>query len=190
MVRLGFLVKLHRDIIEPEDGCDRRYRRWIVADLQRIVNKKTKAERVLALLVESGVFYIFSGSVLVASTFIRLPGSHIMLGNQYSQATVHLAGIYPLIVVILVSREASMDKTLFNSTIPVIITDLQQASAQFAPHQVKTPMTGPQIADAQGQRPTRGSLDPSFLQDSLASNPVPDPGVDPAIRSNQGGSAE
>ena len=39
----------------------RRYRRWIVADIQRIVDKRTKAERVLALLVESGVLYIFSG---------------------------------------------------------------------------------------------------------------------------------
>ncbi|KAH9027371.1 hypothetical protein EDB85DRAFT_111259 [Lactarius pseudohatsudake] len=36
-----------------------RYRRWIATDLQRVVNKRTKAERVLALLVESGVFYIF-----------------------------------------------------------------------------------------------------------------------------------
>ena len=76
-------------------------------DLQRVVNKRTKAERVLALLVESGVFYIFSGvriiicllnkrianssqSMLVASSLIRLPGSH-MLGNIYSQAAVHLA---------------------------------------------------------------------------------------------------
>ena len=77
-------------------------------DLQRVVNKRTKAERVLALLVESGVFYIFSGvriiicllnkrianssqSMLVASSLIRLPGSHVMLGNVYSQAAVHLA---------------------------------------------------------------------------------------------------
>ncbi|KAH9025923.1 hypothetical protein EDB84DRAFT_1236506, partial [Lactarius hengduanensis] len=93
-----------------------RYRRWIATDLQRVVNKRTKAERVLALLVESGVFYIFSGSMLVATSLIRLPGSHIMLGNIYSQAAVHLAGMYPVIVVILVSREASMDKTVFNQT--------------------------------------------------------------------------
>ncbi|KAI9430478.1 hypothetical protein H4582DRAFT_2016582 [Lactarius indigo] len=78
-----------------------RYRRWIVTDLQRVVNLRTKTERVLALLVESGVFYIFSGvrmvisllkkSMLVASSFIRIPGSHIMLGNVYSQAAVHMA---------------------------------------------------------------------------------------------------
>jgi hypothetical protein len=41
-------------------SCHRRYRTWIAADLQRVVNKRTKAERVLALLVESGIFYIFS----------------------------------------------------------------------------------------------------------------------------------
>ncbi|KAH9168530.1 hypothetical protein EDB89DRAFT_1825901, partial [Lactarius sanguifluus] len=93
-----------------------RYRRWIVEDLQRVVNKRTKAERVLALLVESGVFYMFSGVMLVASSLIRLPGSYFVLGNLYLQAAVHLAGIYPVIIVIVVNQEASMDKTLFNST--------------------------------------------------------------------------
>lgn len=44
----------------------RRYRRWIVADLQRVVNKRTKAERVMFLLIESGVFYIFSGVRLIS----------------------------------------------------------------------------------------------------------------------------
>ncbi|KAI9433156.1 hypothetical protein H4582DRAFT_2131786 [Lactarius indigo] len=150
-----------------------RYRRWIVTDLQRVVNLRTKTERVLALLVESGVFYIFSGvrmvtsllkkganssliqSMLVASSFIRLPGSHIMLGNVYSQAAVHMAGMYPVIVVVLVSREASMDKTVFNQTLPVVITDLQQASSHFAANQTasrqakSTHMTSLQFASAQ-----------------------------------------
>ena len=44
----------------------RRYRRWIVADLQRVVNKRTKAERVMFLLIESGVFYILSGVRLIS----------------------------------------------------------------------------------------------------------------------------
>ncbi|KAH8980149.1 hypothetical protein EDB86DRAFT_3088116 [Lactarius hatsudake] len=148
-----------------------RYRRWIVADLQRVVNKRTKAERVMGLLVESGILYVFSGVMLVVSSLVHLPGPHIMLGSLYTQAAVHLAGMYPVIVVILVNRESSMDKTLFNSTLPVIITDLQQASSQFragqtAARQVKStdrPMASLQLAAAQGPRPTRDSLDSSSL---------------------------
>ncbi|KAI9456054.1 hypothetical protein BJY52DRAFT_609374 [Lactarius psammicola] len=169
-----------------------RYRRWIVADLQRVVNKRTKAERVLALLVESGVFYIFSGAMLVASSLIRLPGSHYILGSLFSQAAVHLAGMYPVIVVIIVSREASMDKTLFNSTLPVIVTDLQQASSQSRANQTaarqakSTPMASFPFAAAQGPHPTRGSLDPSLSQDSLTSSSRPEPDVDPEIRLENG----
>jgi len=120
-----------------------RYRRWIVADLQQVVSKRTKAERVLALLVESGVFYIFSDAIMFASSLVRLPGSHYILESLYSQAAVHLAGIYPLTVVILVNREASMDMTLFNSTLPVIITDLQleQASSHFRASQTAARQT-------------------------------------------------
>ncbi|KAI9456053.1 hypothetical protein BJY52DRAFT_609362 [Lactarius psammicola] len=68
-----------------------RYRRWIITDLQCVVNKKTKSERVLALFVESGVLYVFSGAMLVASSLIRLPGSHFVLGSLFLQAAVHLA---------------------------------------------------------------------------------------------------
>ncbi|KAH9168527.1 hypothetical protein EDB89DRAFT_1574421 [Lactarius sanguifluus] len=165
------------------------YRRWIVADLQRVVNKRTKAERVMGLLVESGILYVFSGVMLVASTLIRLPGSHFTLGSLYSQAAVHLAGMYPVIVVVLVSREASMDKTLFNSTLPVIITDLHQPSqfraSQTAARQVKStdpPMASLQLAAAQEPRPTRDSLDSSSLGSlSFSSSPVPRDDVDPEV---------
>ncbi|KAH8980065.1 hypothetical protein EDB92DRAFT_1805959 [Lactarius akahatsu] len=173
-----------------------RYRRWIVADLQRVVNKRTKAERVMGLLVESGILYVFSGVMLVASSLIRLPGSHFILGSLYSQAAVHLAGMYPVIVVILVNREATMDKTLFNSTLPVIITDLQQASSQFragqtAARQVKStdpPMASLQLAAAQGPRPTRDSLDSSSSLGSLSfsSSSVPRADVDPEVPSENG----
>ncbi|KAH8980069.1 hypothetical protein EDB92DRAFT_2094657 [Lactarius akahatsu] len=173
-----------------------RYRRWIATNLQRVVNNRTKAERVLALLVESGVFYIFSGSMLVATSLIRLPGSHIMLGNIYSQAAVHLAGMYPVIVVILVSRETSMDKTVFNQTLPVVITDLRQASSHFTVDQTtarrakSTHMASLRFADAQGSHFTRGSLDPSLSRDSLASGSGPGSVVYPEIQSDHRDSVE
>ncbi|KAH9052661.1 hypothetical protein EDB87DRAFT_1570159, partial [Lactarius vividus] len=40
---------------------------WIVANLQCITNKRTKAERMIALIVESGVIYIFTGVRLTSS---------------------------------------------------------------------------------------------------------------------------
>ncbi|KAH9052654.1 hypothetical protein EDB87DRAFT_1716837 [Lactarius vividus] len=181
-----------------------RYRRWIVADLQRVVNKRTKAERVLALLVESGVFYIFSGVMLVALPLIRvhLSGSTFVLGTLYLQAAVHLAGIYPVIIVILVNQEASMDKTLFNSTLPVIVTDsdLQQASSQFragqtAARQAKS-IPGASLHFAPARGPWRGphssrsSLASSSTQDSLTSISNPELDSDQVNRLEIGNGVE
>lgn len=100
---------------------------------------------------------------------------HLKLGLELSQLTCQ--GIYPLLVVILVDREASMDKTLFNST-------LQRASSHFianptAARQLKaksTPMAGFQMAE-QGPLPTWRSLNPPFLLDSLTSSSSPESDV-------------
>ncbi|KAI0295056.1 hypothetical protein B0F90DRAFT_1753383, partial [Multifurca ochricompacta] len=102
-----------------------RHRRQIVADLN-VKGKRTMAERVLALLIESGVIYILSGLMLALSSLFRLPGSGIKLGNLYLQASVQLAGLYPLVVVILVNRESSIDKTIFNSSGRTEITNSQE----------------------------------------------------------------
>jgi hypothetical protein len=97
--------------------------------------------------------------------------------------------MYPLIVVMLVSRESSMDKTLFNSTLPVVITDLQLGSSQLRAIQTaarqdkSTPMASPQIAAAQGPGPARGALNPSFSRDSLASTSSLESEVHPEIQS-------
>jgi hypothetical protein len=63
MVWLGFWLGV---AILNRTGCHRRYRKWIVADLQLDFNKRTKAERVLALVIESGVLYIFSDVRLIS----------------------------------------------------------------------------------------------------------------------------
>ncbi|KAH9024863.1 hypothetical protein EDB85DRAFT_247253 [Lactarius pseudohatsudake] len=140
-------------------GCHRRYRRWIVANLQRIVNKRTKAERVMALIVESGVIYIFTGVVMIGTSLVRLPRSHFVLGNLFLPAAPHLAGIYPLMVGMLVSRELSINKTLLNPTLPSIITDIQPASSQSSQFRasqpadhpaMSTPMANTQSVTAQG----------------------------------------
>lgn len=164
-----------------------RHRRSIVADLEHVVNKRTKAERVLAVLVESGVFYIFSGAMLVASSLIRLPGSNFVLGSLYSQFAVHLAGIYPLIVVILVNREATMDKTLLNSTLPV--PSQSKVASQTADRQAKFTLgAGLRFLPEQKLHPTRDFVDTSSSsQDSLASSSSPEPDVDLEILLENGG---
>ena len=69
-----------------------------------------------------------------------------------------------------------MDKTLFNTTLPVVITDLQQASSQLRPTQIAARqakskrMDDLQFSAAQWPRTTRGSLPQSFSRDSLASS--------------------
>jgi outer membrane protein TolC len=86
-----------------------------------------------------------------------------------------------------------MDKTLFNSTLPVIITDLQQASSHFradqtAARQAKsTPMESLRFTAAYERGPTRGSLDSSSSRDSLASSSSLAPDVDPEIRLENSG---
>ncbi|KAH9009176.1 hypothetical protein EDB84DRAFT_1211457 [Lactarius hengduanensis] len=176
-----------------------RYRRWIVANLQRIVNKRTKAERVMALIVESGVIYIFTGVVMIGTSLVRLPRSHFVLGNLFLPAAPHLAGIYPLMVGILVSRELSIDKTLLNPTLPTIVTDIQPASSQSSQFRasqpadhpaMSTPMANTQSVTAQGPLFTRGSPDSPLSQNSLASSSSLEPDVDLEVQSDDRGSVE
>ncbi|KAI0258879.1 hypothetical protein BC834DRAFT_671081 [Gloeopeniophorella convolvens] len=89
-----------------------RYRRWIMRDLAGIAGKKTKAERVLALLVESGVLYIVFGLIGIASSVVRIPGpAGTPLGNEFVPSSIQISAIYPLTVIILVSRESALDRT-------------------------------------------------------------------------------
>ncbi|KAI9433166.1 hypothetical protein H4582DRAFT_2131791 [Lactarius indigo] len=173
-----------------------RYRRWIVENLQRIANKRTKAERLLALIVESGVFYIFLSVTMFATSIVRLPGSHLPLGSLFLQTSFYLAGMYPLIIVILVGRDLTMDKTLLNPTLPRITTDTQPASSQFRASQpaayqaMSTPMASTQSVAAQRPHIPRESPNSSLSQDSLSSTSSPAPDVEPEIQLYDGGTIE
>ncbi|EEB91329.1 hypothetical protein MPER_10327, partial [Moniliophthora perniciosa FA553] len=60
-----------------------RFRQWIAQDLRAIRRKnRTGGERVLALLIESGLFYCISGVTVLVSSLIRLP--HGTLGDIYT----------------------------------------------------------------------------------------------------------
>ncbi|KAJ7217712.1 hypothetical protein GGX14DRAFT_437925 [Mycena pura] len=79
------------------------------------VNKRsTKAERILSLLVESGVLYCFSGLTVLICSLIRLPAG--TLGDIYTPINIQIAGAYPPVVLLLVGLEKSLnDSTFFNS---------------------------------------------------------------------------
>ncbi|KAI3595882.1 hypothetical protein WG66_008851 [Moniliophthora roreri] len=92
-----------------------RFRRWIAQDLRAVRNKKrTGGERVLTLLIESGLFYCISGATVLVSSLIRLPFG--TLGDIYTPVNIQIAGIYPIVVLLLVSQGKSLDQTIFNTT--------------------------------------------------------------------------
>ncbi|EEB89220.1 hypothetical protein MPER_12707 [Moniliophthora perniciosa FA553] len=92
-----------------------RFRRWIAQDLWAIRNKsQTGGERILVLLIESGLFYCISGATVLVSSLIRLPLG--TLGDIYTPVNIQIAGIYPIVVLLLVSQGKSLDPTVFNTT--------------------------------------------------------------------------
>ncbi|PSR77964.1 hypothetical protein PHLCEN_2v7622 [Hermanssonia centrifuga] len=90
------------------------HRKAIQEGLRSIRNKSTKAERVLALLVESGIIYCLSGATVLISTLIPLPFG--TLGDIYTPINIQIAGIYPTIVIVLVGLERTMNNTTFMNT--------------------------------------------------------------------------
>ncbi|KAI0266779.1 hypothetical protein BC834DRAFT_984112 [Gloeopeniophorella convolvens] len=91
--------------------CRRKYRTLVSSNLG---STSTRASRVLALLVESGTLYILIGVSVLVSLVIRLPFG--TLGDLFAPVSVQLAGMYPIIVLLLVDQEHSLDKTAFYST--------------------------------------------------------------------------
>ncbi|THH04969.1 hypothetical protein EW146_g10030 [Bondarzewia mesenterica] len=70
--------------------------------------RKTKVEKVLALLVESGVLYCILWILLIGFEFVP-PAS---FANYFAPTAVHIAGMYPTVIVILVS----IDQTVWEMT--------------------------------------------------------------------------
>ncbi|KAJ7680660.1 hypothetical protein DFH06DRAFT_1163848 [Mycena polygramma] len=76
--------------------------------------KSTKADRILVLVVESGLLYCVSGLTVLVASLIRLP--HGTLGDIYTPINVQIAGAYPPVVLLLVSMQRSLNETTFLGT--------------------------------------------------------------------------
>jgi len=67
------------------------------------------ASQILVLLVESGLLYSILGATVLASSFIRLP--YGTLDDILIPISVQLAGMYPIIVLLLVDQKCSLRAT-------------------------------------------------------------------------------
>ncbi|KAK0499654.1 hypothetical protein EDD18DRAFT_1329813 [Armillaria luteobubalina] len=86
------------------------HRHWIISELQLKRRKITTAEQIFTLLVESGIIYCFSGLTVLVASLIRLP--YGTLGDVYTPVNIQFAGIYPAIVLLLVSRQGALNETV------------------------------------------------------------------------------
>ncbi|KAE9398310.1 hypothetical protein BT96DRAFT_1020176 [Gymnopus androsaceus JB14] len=88
-------------------------RRDITRDFAR---KQTNGNKVMALIVDSGILYCFFGITFLSTSLIPLKNGK--LGDIYTPVTFQFAGIYPIVVILLINQGSSMDKTVFMSAIP------------------------------------------------------------------------
>ncbi|KAJ4467025.1 hypothetical protein J3R30DRAFT_3580141 [Lentinula aciculospora] len=69
-----------------------------------------KTGKILVLIVESGVLYSISLITVLVATLIPLTKG--TLGDLYTPVNLQLAGIYPLIVLIMVNKNRTLDKAV------------------------------------------------------------------------------
>ncbi|KAJ7497684.1 hypothetical protein FB451DRAFT_1212407 [Mycena latifolia] len=145
-----------------------RHRRIIRAALK---DDRTRADKILALVVESGVFYCISGVVILVASLAQLP--HGTLGSLYSPIHLEVAGAYPPIVILLVSTKRSLSESTFSDTDSSEFTPsepIQIASARTSP---TSTISAPELMDpSQGMSESlsmkkKRMLSSRFSDDSL-----------------------
>ncbi|KAJ7072056.1 hypothetical protein C8F01DRAFT_226271 [Mycena amicta] len=89
------------------------WRHWktIRAAFSQQKANSNRSNRILLLIVETGVFYCLVALIGLAGTLIRLPQG--TLGDFYMPVNIQIAGIYPTIVLLLVSKQNSLDESAF-----------------------------------------------------------------------------
>ncbi|KAL0570160.1 hypothetical protein V5O48_011804 [Marasmius crinis-equi] len=88
-----------------------RFRRWIKFDLSNLRSRRTRGEKIMALLVESGSLYCLSG-VHYRTSINLIPLPIGTLGDLYTPVNTQIAGMYP-IVVLLVNHGKTLENTVF-----------------------------------------------------------------------------
>ncbi|KAL5504107.1 hypothetical protein ACEPAH_8180 [Sanghuangporus vaninii] len=88
-------------------------------EVREVVSKErgtnSKVGTILVLLVESGLIYCISGLLVLLASLVRLP--HGTLGDIYTPVHVQIAGIYPTVVLTLVSQKRSLKEGAFSTMV-------------------------------------------------------------------------
>ncbi|KAI0692886.1 hypothetical protein BC835DRAFT_1306955 [Cytidiella melzeri] len=105
------------------------YRRGIRENLQCLHSSGDQMERILFLLVESGLAYCLSSIFVVISLMISLP-DNFTLGDVYVPIHSQVAGMYPALVMVLVSTGSSVENMTSPSSaeqavLSTVVRDLQ-----------------------------------------------------------------
>ncbi|KAJ3926606.1 MAG: hypothetical protein NXY57DRAFT_905376, partial [Lentinula lateritia] len=84
---------------------------WLIRNnLDSAVDRYSRAGKIFALLVETGVIYSLSCLTVLVFTFVRLKEG--TLGDLYTPANTQFAGIYPVVVLLLITQNNTLDRTV------------------------------------------------------------------------------
>ncbi|KAJ3989531.1 hypothetical protein F5890DRAFT_1451684 [Lentinula detonsa] len=85
-------------------------------EIRNILNSSTdrqsRAGKIFALLIETGVMYSVSCLMVLVSSLIPLKGLDGTVGDLYTPLSAQLAGIYPIVVLLLISHSYTLDRTV------------------------------------------------------------------------------
>ncbi|KAJ4478420.1 hypothetical protein J3R30DRAFT_2898232 [Lentinula aciculospora] len=79
-------------------------------DLDATVDRHSRAGKIFALLIETGIIYSLSCLTVLVSTLIPLKEG--TLGDLYTPVNTQLAGIYPVVVLLLLTQEHKLGRTV------------------------------------------------------------------------------
>ncbi|KAF8882216.1 hypothetical protein CPB85DRAFT_408958 [Mucidula mucida] len=91
-----------------------KHRQFVRKEIRLARAKNLRGEKILVLLVESGLLYCISGAALLICSLVHMPLGR--LGDVYTPVNVQIAGIYPVIVLLLAEYQNSQGGTLFETS--------------------------------------------------------------------------
>ncbi|KAF5388894.1 hypothetical protein D9757_005038 [Collybiopsis confluens] len=107
-----------------------RYRIEIRDDLDVVFTRHlTRAGKIFVLLIETGVLYTISCLTLLIAAVIPVKAG--TLGDLYAPVNVQFAGIYPIIVLLLITHDKSLDRTVRVFASGVEISDFHISTRQI-----------------------------------------------------------
>ncbi|KAF5388957.1 hypothetical protein D9757_005028 [Collybiopsis confluens] len=98
-------------------------------DLDAAFTRRVRAAKIFVLLVETGVIYTLSCATVLIATVI--PVKLGTLGDLYTPVNVQLAGIYPVVVLLLITHDKSLDRTVRAFASGVEISDFRISTRQI-----------------------------------------------------------